>query len=58
MDSVKPCATPMSPSTKTDKDDYVITFDEKMYRDMICNLSQLTTNRFNLIFGGCLCVGH
>lgn len=35
MDSVKPRATPMSLSTKIDRDDYGISFDVKRYRGMI-----------------------
>lgn len=45
MNSIKYCPTPMSSSTQIDKDEYVISFNEKKYRGVIGRLLCLTASR-------------
>ncbi|EOY32276.1 Cysteine-rich RLK (RECEPTOR-like protein kinase) 8 [Theobroma cacao] len=47
--------TPMSPSTKLDKDDKGKDMDQKLYRGMIGSLLYLTANRPDILFSVCLC---
>ena len=47
--------TPMSPSTKFDKDEHRKKVDEKTYRGMITSLLYLTTSRPDIMFSVCLC---
>jgi transposase InsO family protein len=55
MDELKPMSTPMSPSTKLDKDDKGKNVDEKKYRGMIGSLLYLTASRPDIMFSVCLC---
>ncbi len=47
--------TPMSPSTKLDKDEKGKSVDVKLYRGMIDNLLHLTASRPDIMFSVCLC---
>ncbi|KAK8621081.1 hypothetical protein V6N13_067524 [Hibiscus sabdariffa] len=55
MENVKPQATPMSSSTKLDKDEEGKCVDSKLYRSMIGSLLYLTTSRPDIMFSVCLC---
>ena len=48
-------STPMSTSTKLDKDANGKSVDEKLYRGMIGSLLYLTASRPNIMFSICLC---
>jgi len=54
-DNVKPIGTPMSPSTKLDKDEKGVTVDQKKYRGIIGSLLYLTASRPDIMFSVCLC---
>ena len=47
-------STPMSPSTKLDKDEHGKKVDEKTYRGMIGSLLYLTASRPDIMFSVCL----
>ncbi|EOY21627.1 Uncharacterized protein TCM_013597 [Theobroma cacao] len=47
--------TPMSPSTKLDKDDKGKNVDQKLYRGMIGSLLYLIASRLDILFNVCLC---
>jgi len=51
----KPLKTPMSPSTKLNKDEKGVTVDQKKYRGIIGSLLYLTTSRPDIMFSVCLC---
>jgi len=51
----KPLKTPMSPSTKLDKDEKGVTVDQKKYRGIIGSLLYLTASRPDIMFSVCLC---
>ncbi|KAL4279676.1 hypothetical protein GQ457_03G021980 [Hibiscus cannabinus] len=55
LENVKPQATPMSSSTKLDKDEEGKCVDCKLYRSMIGSLLYLTTTRPDIKFSVCLC---
>ncbi|KAK8663836.1 hypothetical protein V6N13_083641 [Hibiscus sabdariffa] len=55
MENVKPQATPMSSSTKLDKDEEGKCVDSKLYRSMIGSLLYLTASRPDIMFSVCLC---
>ncbi|KAG5532106.1 hypothetical protein RHGRI_026652 [Rhododendron griersonianum] len=55
MEKAKPMGTPMSTSTKLDKDEVGKPFDEKKYRGMIGSLLYLTASRPDIMFSVCLC---
>ena len=55
MENDKAIGTPMSTSTKLDKDDQKISVDQKLYRRMIGSLLYLTASRPNIMFNVCLC---
>ena len=55
MDKAKPIATPMSPTTKLEKDENGKAVSEKVYRGMIGSLLYLTASRPDILFSVCLC---
>ena len=55
LEVVKPQATPMSSSTKLDKDEGGKCVDLKLYRSMIGSLLYLTISRPEIMFSVCLC---
>ncbi|PKA49890.1 Retrovirus-related Pol polyprotein from transposon TNT 1-94 [Apostasia shenzhenica] len=55
MDKSKQIGTPMSSSTKLDKDEKGKTVDEKLYRGMIGSLLYLTASRPDIVFSVCMC---
>ena len=55
MDAVKPSKTPMSSTTKLNKDENGKPIDEKRFRGMIGSLLYLTTSRLDIMFATCLC---
>lgn len=55
MENAKAIGTPMSTSTKLDKDDQGISVDQKLYRSMIGSLLYLTASRPDIMFSVCLC---
>ena len=55
MDNAKPIGTPMSPSTKLDKDESGKDIDQHLYRGMIGSLLYLTASRSDIMFIVCLC---
>ncbi|KAG5561088.1 hypothetical protein RHGRI_004190 [Rhododendron griersonianum] len=55
MEKAKPMGTPMSTSTKLNKDEMGKPFDEKKYRGMIGSLLYLTASRPDIMFSVCLC---
>jgi hypothetical protein len=55
MENTKHATTPMSTSTKLDKDECGKTVDIKMYRGMIGSLLYLTASRPDIMFSVCLC---
>ena len=57
MDGVKSIKTPMSKTTKLNKDENGKPVDEKYFRGMIISFLYLTASRPDIIFATCLC-GH
>ncbi|GMI64726.1 cysteine-rich RLK (RECEPTOR-like protein kinase) 8 [Hibiscus trionum] len=55
LEQAKPQATPMSSSTKLDKDEGGKCVDSKLYRSMIGSLLYLTAIRLDILFRVCLC---
>ncbi len=55
LESAKAFGTPMSPSTKLDKDEKGKPIDVKLYQGMIGSLLYLTASRPNIMFSVCLC---
>ncbi|KAK8985024.1 hypothetical protein V6N11_082643 [Hibiscus sabdariffa] len=55
LENVKPQATPMSSSSKLDKDEGGKCVDSKLYRSMIGSLLYLTASRPDIMFSVCLC---
>ena len=55
MDEAKPMGTPMSPSTKLDKDENGKDVDQTKYRGMIGSLLYLTASRPDIMFSVCMC---
>ncbi|GMI76671.1 hypothetical protein HRI_001336400 [Hibiscus trionum] len=55
LENAKPQATPMSSSTKLDKDEEGKCVDSKLYRSMIRSLLYLTASRPDILFSVCLC---
>jgi hypothetical protein len=55
LTNVKAYGTPMSPSTKLDKDEKGKPVDVKLYRGMIGSLLYLTASRPDIMFSVCLC---
>ena len=58
MENCKPIGTPMSPSSKLDKDDEGKCVDLKYYRGMIGSLLYLTASRPDIMFSVCLCARY
>ena len=54
LEGSKICNTPMTTTTKLDKDDQDKCVDIKLYRSMIGNL-YLMASRPNIMFSACLC---
>jgi hypothetical protein len=55
LENAKAIGTPMSPSTKLDKDEKGKSVDVKLYRGMIGSLLYLIASRPNIMFSVCLC---
>ena len=55
MENAKEIGTPMSPSTKLDKDEKGKSVDIKLYRGMIGSLFYLTASKPDIMFSVCLC---
>ncbi|GMJ08622.1 hypothetical protein HRI_004531400 [Hibiscus trionum] len=55
LENAKPQATPMSSSTKLDKDEGGKCVDSKLYHSMIGSLLYLTASRPDILFSVCLC---
>ena len=55
LDGVKSSKTPMSSTTKLNKDESGKPVDEKRFRGMIGSLLYLTASRPDIIFATCLC---
>ena len=55
MDGVKSSKTPMSTTTKLNKDENGKPVDEKRFRGMIGSLLYLTASRPDIMFATCLC---
>lgn len=55
FENLKPSPTPMCTSTKLDKDENGVAFDEKLYRSMIGSLLYLTASRPDIMFAVCMC---
>jgi hypothetical protein len=55
LENAKTYGTPMSPSTKLDKDEKGKPVDIKLYRGMIGSLLYLTASRPDIMFSICLC---
>ena len=55
IENSKISKTPISTSTKLDKDENGIKVDKKRYRDMIGSLLYLTASRPDIIFSVCVC---
>ena len=55
MESHKGASTPMSSSTKMDKDEKGKCVDQKLYRSMIGSLLYLTASRPDILFSVCMC---
>jgi hypothetical protein len=53
--NAKVYGTPMSPSTKLDKDEKGKPVDVKLYRGMISSLLYLTASKPDIVFSVCLC---
>ena len=58
MDNSKPYSTPISTSTKLDKDKRGKCVDSKLYRLMIGSLLYLSTSRPDIMFTICLCARY
>ena len=58
MDNSKPYSTPMSTTTKLDKNEEGECVDFKLYRSMIGSLLYLTTGRPGIMFSVCLCARY
>ena len=56
MDGVKSSKTPMSTTTKLNKDENGKPIDEKRFRGMIGSLLYLTASKLDIMFTTCLCV--
>ena len=55
MDGCKSSKTPMSTTTKLNKDEHGKSVDEKKYRGMIGSLLYLTSSRPDIMYATCLC---
>jgi len=55
LEDAKSYDTPMSTTTKLDKDEKGKSFDQKLYRSMIGSLLYLTASRPDIMFSVCLC---
>ncbi|XP_073137589.1 secreted RxLR effector protein 161-like [Henckelia pumila] len=55
MENCTVATTPMGVSIKLDKDEWVISVDETMYRGLIGSLLYLTASRPDIVFAICLC---
>ncbi|WP_375667135.1 reverse transcriptase domain-containing protein, partial [Bartonella sp. AC326YNZD] len=55
MSESKPLSTPMSTTTKLDKDENGIDADQRTYRGMVGSLLYLTARRPDIMFSVCLC---
>ena len=58
LEASKSYSTPMSTSTKLDKDEGGKCVDSKLYRSMIGSLLYLTASRPNIMFSVCLCARY
>ena len=58
LEASKPYSTPMSTSTKLNKDERGKCVDSKLYRSMIGSLLYLTTSRPDIMFSVCLCARY
>ena len=58
LDNSKPYSTPMSTSTKLDKDEEDKCVDSKIYKSMIGSLLYLTVSRTDIMFSVCLCARY
>ncbi|GAV57780.1 RVT_2 domain-containing protein [Cephalotus follicularis] len=58
MEHSKPCKTPMSITTKLDKDENGKEVDQKLYRSMIGSLLYLIASRPDIMFSVCLCARY
>ena len=58
MDNSKPYSTPMSTSTKLDKDERGKCVDSKLYRSMMGSLLYLTACRLDIMFTVFLCARY
>ena len=54
----KDAKVPMSPSCKLDKDEDGKSVDQKLYQNMIENLLNLTSSRFDIMLSVCLCARY
>ena len=55
MDGVKSSKTPMSSTTKLNKDENDKPIDEKRFRGMIRSLLYLTASKLDIMFATCFC---
>ena len=55
MENSKGASTPMSSSTKMDKDEKGKCVDQRLYRSMIGSLLYLTASRPDILFSICIC---
>jgi len=55
MENCKKTETPMSSSSKLDKDEEGKSVDHKLYRSIIGSLLYLTTSRPDILFSVCIC---
>ena len=58
MEDAKPFGTPMSTSTKLDKDEKGKDVDQTLYRGMIGSLLYLTASRPDIMFSVCMCARY
>ena len=58
MDNSKPYSTPMSTSTKLDKDKRGKCVDSKLYRSMIGSLLYIIASKPDIMFSVCLCARY
>ena len=58
LEDSKVCNTPMTTTTKLDKDDQGKSVDIKLYRSMIGSLLYLTASRPDIMFSVCLCASR
>ena len=58
MKNSKSATTPMSSSTKLEKDENGKSVDHKRYRGMIGSLLYLTTSRLDIMFSVCICARY